>query len=496
MADAAWSPPAETLSGPIAANDDANWSPPPETLGQDTSGTGGTSVGGMVQAAGSGLTSGIADVAGLPVDTARKALEVGKAAVGSAVGAATSKETTPANETLTPEGNATKTSHGLYHYIDPTTGADTFSKTPPPAGAQPYTHQTVSIPSFLQPTPDAQDIGGSASIKAGLDAAGAAIGGTPTSATQTQEDTPVNRVLHSAGEGAAGALLTPEVPITGALSGAAGGAASQTTREAGGGPVAQTLAGLAAGTSVAALPAAAAGATRLAVRGGAEGQAAMQANIANAENAGVNLSVGAASGNKAIQKLESASGAMFGGGPIAANREANAAAVGNRIDDIVDRLAPSGDVSPTGAGNAVNEAATSAKGNMRAAEKAAYAKVDAAVPPQTPVDVSAPLAKLDDLTTPKAGAEATTGALVSPKVKELRDNLYADAAGQRGSPSRYTQGSVYRRARHDSATERGADRAASRGGTQDSSLRGCRRGAQRARLAHQLGLRCGSCDAR
>jgi hypothetical protein len=160
----------------------------------------------------------------------------------------------------------------------------------------------------------------------------------------------------------------------------------------------------------------------------------MQANIANAENAGVNLSVGAASGNKAIQKLESASGAMFGGGPIAANREANAAAVGNRIDDIVDRLAPSGDVSPTGAGNAVNEAATSAKGNMRAAEKAAYAKVDAAVPPQTPVDVSAPLAKLDDLTTPKAGAEATTGALVSPKVKELRDNLYADAAANAAPP--------------------------------------------------------------
>ena len=70
---------------------------------------------------------------------------------------------------------------------------------------------------------------------------------------------------------------------------------------------------------------------------------------------------------------------------------------------------------------------------MRQAEKAAYDKVDALVPPDSQVDVSGTLGKLDTLATPTPGAEATTGALTSPTISDLSNNLTSDATKAGGA---------------------------------------------------------------
>ena len=156
--------------------------------------------------------------------------------------------------------------------------------------------------------------------------------GLPTPATSAE------RVYSAAASALPYAALAPEAPIAGALSAAGGGAASQATAEAGGGPVAQTLAGLAGGG----LPMAGAGAaglTRTLTRGaGADAAAAVQSRLANAEAAGVNLTAGQATGSRTLQTVESASGRLWGGGPIKANAEAQTAGLDSHVNNIVDNL--------------------------------------------------------------------------------------------------------------------------------------------------------------
>ena len=240
--------------------------------------------------------------------------------------------------------------------------------------------------------------------------------------------TPTERVASKAVEAVPSAVLAPEAPVLGAVSAAAGGAASQATAEAGGGPLAQTLAGLAVGSAPALASAGAQGARAL-----IRNQADTAGRIADAAASGTQLTAGQATGSKLLQSVENSSQKMWGGGPIRAAADAQVENLGGNVDRIVDNLAPGADVSPTGAGTAINTGGAATKGSMRAAEKVAYDKVDTLVPPQSPVDVSGTLAKLDELATPTPGAENTTGALVSPKITAMRDNLKADIAANGGS---------------------------------------------------------------
>jgi hypothetical protein len=382
---------------------------------------------GAVNAGVGGVNAGVADILGTPVDTMRRITELAKAGAGSAYGALTSTDELPAGEKPLNGNRGTLTTHGLYHYIDPTTGSDTFSKNPPPSGSRPYTVSQVSIPSFLQPTPDANDVGGSASIKAGMEAVGGPGVTTPT------ENTPLNRMIHAGGEALPYTIATPEAPVSGAISNFMGGASAQAAKEAGGGPIAQTLAGLAGG-SLPALGTGIASATRLAVRGGSAGQADMQARLADASASDTSLSAGQASGSKLLQMGEAASSKFWGGGPLRRLADGQTKDVGSRVDSIVDNLSQGADVSPTEAGTAINTGVTAAKQSMRTAEKAAYANVDALVPPQSPIDVSGTLGQLKTLVTPTPGAARSTAALVPAKIQELHDNLAADIAANGGNP--------------------------------------------------------------
>jgi hypothetical protein len=134
-----------------------------------------------------------------------------------------------------------------------------------------------------------------------------------------------------------------------------------------------------------------------------------------------------------LQNLEASSSRIWGGGPIHDVAGAQAENIGAHVDHIVDNLSQGADVTPTAAGEAITKGVGAAKQSMKQAEKAAYDKVDALVPADHPVDISATLGKLDALTTPTAGAEATTGALVSPKIAALRENLTSDVAKSGGT---------------------------------------------------------------
>jgi hypothetical protein len=248
--------------------------------------------------------------------------------------------------------------------------------------------------------------------------------GLPTPAT------PAERIGSKAVEAIPSAVLAPEAPILAGASAAAGGAASQATAEAGGGPVAQTLAGLAAG-SVPGATSALAQTGRALVRD----QVATAGRIADAAAIDTPLTAGQATGSKLLQRVEGASSKVWGGAPLRATADTQTESLGDNVSRVVDNLAPGADVSPTGAGEAINAGGTAAKANMKAAEKSAYDKVDTLVPANSPVDVSGTLSKLDELATPPPGASNTAGALISPKIAAMRDNLKADIAANGGSPT-------------------------------------------------------------
>jgi hypothetical protein len=251
--------------------------------------------------------------------------------------------------------------------------------------------------------------------------------GLPTPAT------PGERIASAAVAAAPSAILAPEAPIAGALWGAAGGAASQTTAEAGGGPVAQTLAGLAAG-GLPVLGAGAAGLARTATRGaGADAAAATADRIAAAQAAGVDLNAGQATGSRPLQWLTSTGGRMWGGGPVEAQAAQQAEALKSHVDRITDNLSGGVTPSPTTAGEAINTGVAAAKQSMRQAEKSAYDARDALVPDDHPTDVSGTQAALDQFSTPTPGATNTTGALVSPKIAALSDNLASDVQANGGT---------------------------------------------------------------
>lgn len=234
--------------------------------------------------------------------------------------------------------------------------------------------------------------------------------------------TPGERIGSAAVSALPSAVLVPGSPILGALSAAGGGAASQATAEAGGGPLAQTLAGLAVG-SVPAVASGAAQGARALVRDAGD----TSARIADAAASDVPLTAGQATGSRVLQQVEGASSKLWGGGAIKDAASQQSDALNNRVGSIVDNLAAGGDVSPSGAGAAINKGAAQTVANMRSAEQAAYDKVDALIPPGTPVSVSNALSKLDLLAKPTPGAESTTAALVSSKIAQMRENLAADA---------------------------------------------------------------------
>lgn len=128
------------------------------------------------------------------------------------------------------------------------------------------------------------------------------------------------------------------------------GAASQEAANRGYGPTGQLIAGL---TPFA--PSAAAASVRGLVRGSSG--AAMEENLANAKNAGINLSAGQAAENPGLQAAETGSSRLPGGAPL---RNTRAAGINQQaeesVSNIVKKLAPDMNQkppTPTAAGETV-----------------------------------------------------------------------------------------------------------------------------------------------
>ena len=179
-------------------------------------------VGGAAQAATSGLNAGSADLLGLPVDTARNVLELGKAGFGYGYAAG-----------------------GAIKY-----GVDDQGN---PVALMPEHGESTDapVPNSLMPNTEPEaDVGSSAWIKAKL----RHIEGS--NAVDVAEDTRTNRVLHGAVEAVPSALVGGEVnsiptAARAVAGGATAGAAQQGAAEAGAGTVGQAIAGLAGGAAAA-----------------------------------------------------------------------------------------------------------------------------------------------------------------------------------------------------------------------------------------------------
>lgn len=233
-------------------------------------------------------------------------------------------------------------------------------------------------------------------------------------------DTSRERIASAAVSGLPAALVAPEAPLAGALSGAAGGAGSQIAAEHGAGPVGQAVAGIAAG-GLPAIGAGGAAAIRGAVRG--SDAAGMAARVA--DSAGP-LTVGQASGGHVLQVVESSLARLPGGGAIREAISNQNTALGNRVADVIDNLAAGQDASPTGTGKALTAQLEKAANQMKGAAGQAFDAIDQQIPDSTGIAIPRTLATLERLTAVPQGAQATGALLVSPKIAAIRNAVLED----------------------------------------------------------------------
>lgn len=230
--------------------------------------------------------------------------------------------------------------------------------------------------------------------------------------TNPRPDDTASRMLHTAGTIAGGSVV-PGANVGGTLAAAAGGAIASEV----GGPE---------WTGVGALtPASAA-------QGLATAKNAIAAttapNLATFKAAGAQPSVGQATGSVFVRGLENLASKFPGGaGVIKKFVDSQQAAFGAR--------ARTG-VSATDAGMAVEKGITGSGGFIDRS-KATWLKLDnalaAKIGPQTAFAPSNTMQALDDLTRPVVGAEKTTGAMVNPKIAEMKANLTADVQANNGN---------------------------------------------------------------
>lgn len=225
-----------------------------------------------------------------------------------------------------------------------------------------------------------------------------------------------------------GKFLTAQPALQG-VSAATGTGAASTAREAGVGPGGQLAAGLAGGLAPGAATSGIAAATRGLARGrSGEG---MQRTIDDFASVGAAPTVGQASGNRMIQGTEN----LLGGAPTSTGvvtrfAERQAQNIGSGLQRRADDLLPN--ASAEKAGRAVERGVETFGRNTKATKRALYWQADQLIPGSSTVPMSNTWQTVSKLTTPTAGATATTGALVNPRIAQLRDTLTQDLAAGGG----------------------------------------------------------------
>ncbi|RZZ85691.1 hypothetical protein [Pseudoxanthomonas winnipegensis] len=227
-----------------------------------------------------------------------------------------------------------------------------------------------------------------------------------------------------------GSFLTAQ-PVLQAVSTATGAGAGSLARENGaglGGQVAASLLGGLAPGVAAALPA-------MAARGAARGATpdAMLARMEQFDAAGVTPSMGQATGNRAVQALESTLGSVPGGaGRIDRFARQQADQFGGRIDQLARDLSPRGRaVTPEQAGRSVVKGIEGDDGfiqSTRARSDQLYQRLDNLIPKDQGVDVSNVRQVLSDLNAGIEGAPNTSNLFRNSRISGIQSALEKDLA--------------------------------------------------------------------
>lgn len=260
-------------------------------------------------------------------------------------------------------------------------------------------------PDLLKGTP-----GGSQSI-AGLMNKGGMATDNP------RPDDAASRMLHTGGVIAGGSVM-PGARVAPIIAAAAGGAlASEGARQVGL-PNPDAYAGVGAMLPAAAVQTAQAAKTAIADR--------VSSRMQSFKDAGAEPSVGQATEFNFIQGFENLLSKFPGGQGVFRK-------FSERQQQDLGKTATTG-VSAEDAGRAI-EQGIKGEGGFLARSKATWQKLDdqlGARVGQYNIPPNATLKALDQLVAPVAGAEKTTGALVNPKIAEIRDNFMADVKGNLG----------------------------------------------------------------
>lgn len=243
-----------------------------------------------------------------------------------------------------------------------------------------------------------------------------------------------------------GDLLTAQ-PVQQVIAATGGAGAAGVAREAGVGASGQALAGLAGALTPTGLATAGAATLRGLVRGSGRPMRdpnqlnrlqEMQRTIGDFSALGATPSVGQASGNRAIQGLENLlAGAPTSTGVMSRFAERQADDIGGGLRRLSNQLVPN--ASAERAGRAVEKGVETFAKNTKAMKRALYWQADQFIPGSRQMPLARTQRTLQELTTPVTGAEATTGALIKPRIQQMAENLTADiaaaqAAGGAGIP--------------------------------------------------------------
>lgn len=219
----------------------------------------------------------------------------------------------------------------------------------------------------------------------------------------------------------------PVRQVIGTVGGATG---SSVARESGADEKTQMLAGLAGGLGPDLLGAGGAAAVRGLVRG--RNGDAMTRTINDFASVGATPSVGQASGNRAIQGIESLlAGAPTSTGVMSRFAENQAQDIGSGLGRMANNLSRS--ASGERAGRAIEAGVQTFNNNVGAMRRALYWQADQFIPNTTPMPLTNTQQTLANLVTPNPGALETTGALVNPKIQQMAQNLASDLQANGGA---------------------------------------------------------------
>ncbi|WOB24742.1 MULTISPECIES: hypothetical protein [Xanthomonas] len=221
-------------------------------------------------------------------------------------------------------------------------------------------------------------------------------------------------------------VLTSQ-PVMQAISTVTGAGAGATAREAGAGTGGQVLAALGGALGPVGLMSGGAAALRGAFRGGEAGRQALTQAIGDFSAVGATPSVGQGTGSWARQGTESLlAGGPTSGGVMRRFAEQQNEQIGEGLNDVSNQLARN--ISGEKAGRAIERGVDTFAKNVGAMRKALYWQADQLIPGDTAIPLGNTQRALTELTTPVVGAEATTGAMISPKIQQLAQNVADDLA--------------------------------------------------------------------